>query len=122
MAAYAATANDDDERGAESIEAGGCEEDSIAGKLLEDELVIKITGLGAASEGFGAEVFFIGGGDRAERGELFSERKLSVISASVMMKGGRETEAWLTFWRGWLSFRSGIESLSRETRFSCDRR
>lgn len=90
MTAHATAANDDNEGGAEGIETGGCEEDSIASKLFEDELVVKVAGLGAAGEGFGAEVFFIGGGDRAERGELFSGRKLSVISASVMMKGGKK--------------------------------
>lgn len=66
MAAYSTATNDDNERGAKGIETGGCEEDSIASQLLEDELVVKVTGLGAAGEGFGAEVFFIGGGDRAE--------------------------------------------------------
>lgn len=84
MTAYTTATHDDDEGGAEGIEAGGCEKDSIAGELFEDELVVKVTGLGAASEGFGAEVFFVGGGDRAERGKLFSGRKLSVISVSYL--------------------------------------
>lgn len=83
MAAYTTAAHDDDEGGAEGIEAGGCEEDSVASKLLEDELVVKVTGLRATGEGFGAEVFFVGGGDRAERGKLFSGWKLSVISVST---------------------------------------
>lgn len=84
MTTHATATNNDYEGGAEGIEAGRSEKDSIPGKLLEDELVVKVTSLGAAGEGFGAEVFFIGGGNRAERGELFSGRKLSVISASSL--------------------------------------
>lgn len=82
MAAHAAAAYDDDERGAEGVEAGRGEEDSVAGELLEDKLGVEVAGLGAPGKGFGPEVFFVGGGDRAKRGELFSGRKLLVISAS----------------------------------------
>lgn len=71
MAAHAAAANDNDEGGAEGVEAGGGEKYAVSGELLEDELVVEVAGLGAAGKRFGAKVLFIGSGDGAEGGELF---------------------------------------------------
>lgn len=70
MRAHAAAADDDDERGAQAVEAVGGEEHAVARELLEDQFRVEVAGLGAAREGFGAEVVFVWGGDCAEGGEL----------------------------------------------------
>lgn len=84
MRADATAADNDNEGFAQGFEACRGEEDAVTSELLEDELGVEVAGLGAAGEGFGAKVVFVGGGDRAEGGELLGRERLSVISALLL--------------------------------------
>lgn len=83
MAADAAAANYNHERVAELFEALRREEDPVSGELLEDELIIEVTGLRASSEGLSAKVFFVGGGNRSEACQLSRRGGLLAISNYV---------------------------------------
>lgn len=91
MAADTAASYDDDKGVSKFIEAGGGEEDAVAGELLEDQLVIKVACLCAAGEGFGAQVFFVGGGNGAEGCELVEGEGCQYFGLISGVLVGRET-------------------------------
>lgn len=75
MTAHTAASYNHHKRTAQLVEALGGEEDAVAGELLEYELVVKVAGLCAPRERFGADVFLVRSGNGTETCELDTTRQ-----------------------------------------------
>lgn len=88
MAAHAAAADDDDKGSSEFVEALGGQEHAVARELLQHQLIVEVAGLGAPRERFGAEVFFVGSGNRSERGQLSGREEGLLVISSLSENNG----------------------------------